>query len=58
MECYYCGKVIEQPKDMFLSKDKLKEKLERIDQIKRLTGAMMMLTTNTERVVAIFANSR
>lgn len=58
LECYYCGKVIEQTKEMFLSKEHLKEKLDRIDQIKRIIGAMMMLTTNTKRVVATFAGSK
>ncbi len=58
LECYHCGKVIVQTKEMFINKDHMKEKLERVDQIKRLAGAMMMLTTNTKRVVSIFANSR
>lgn len=57
LECYYCGKVIQDTKTQFLSKDDVKEKLSRLDQIKRIIGAMMMLTTNTKRVVAAFANS-
>ena len=43
---------------MFMNKDHLKEKLDRIEQIKRMIGAMMMLTTNTKRVVANFTTSR
>ena len=43
---------------MFLSKEQVKEKLDRIDQIKRIIGAMAMLTTNSKRLVANFANSR
>ena len=43
---------------MFLNKEHVKEKLVRIDQIKRIIGAMMMLTTNTKRVIATFAGSR
>lgn len=43
---------------MFLNKEHLKEKLDRIDQIKRIIGAIMMLTTNTKRVVATFAGSK
>lgn len=41
-----------------MNKDHLKEKLDRIEQIKRMIGAMMMLTTNTKRVVANFTTSR
>lgn len=58
LECYWCGKLIEDTKLQFLNKDQLKEKLDRLDQIKRIIGAMMMLTTNTKRVVATFASSR
>jgi hypothetical protein len=42
---------------MYLNKDKMKEKLDRIQQIQGIIGAMMMLTTNSKRIVANFTNS-
>ena len=36
----------------------MKEKLDRLDQIKRIVGAMMMLNTNTKRLVASFTGSK
>jgi hypothetical protein len=56
LECYHCGKKVTLPS--FLSKDHLQEKLDRLEQIKRMIGSMMMLTSNTKRVVAQFAQSR
>jgi hypothetical protein len=55
LECYHCGKKVTVPS--FLSKDNLQEKLDRLEQIKRMIGSMMMLTSNTKRVVAQFAQS-
>jgi hypothetical protein len=43
---------------MFLNKDHIKEKLDRIGQIKGIIGEMMMLTTTTKRIVANFTSSR
>ena len=56
VECYHCGKKVTVPS--FLTKDHVQEKLERLEQIKRMIGSMMMLTSNTKRVVAQFAESR
>lgn len=56
LECYHCGKKVTVPS--FLTKDHVQEKLERLEQIKRMIGSMMMLTSNTKRVVAQFAESR
>lgn len=56
-ECYWCGKDVPKIETMFLNKDKIKEKLDKLEQIKRIIGAMMMLTTNTKRVVATFTSS-
>lgn len=56
-ECYWCGKVVQKAETMFINKDQMKEKLDRLDQIKRIVGAMMMLTTNTKRIVANFTSS-
>lgn len=57
-ECYWCGKAVQSVDDMFLNKDNLKEKLDRVEQIKGLIGAMMMLTTNSKRIVATFTSSK
>lgn len=56
LECYHCGKKLTTP--AFLSKDHLQEKLDRLEQIKRMIGSMMMLTSNTKRIIATFAQSR
>lgn len=43
---------------MFINKEHIKEKIDKLEQIKRMIGAMMMLTTNTKRIVANFTSSR
>lgn len=57
MECVDCGK--DNPySTLFLSKEHLKEKVDRIKQLQRILGAMMMLTANTKKVVARFTSSK
>ena len=56
-ECYWCGKVIKNPDDLYLNKDTMKQKIDRIQQIQGIIGAIMMLTTNSKRIVANFTSS-
>ena len=56
-ECYWCGKVVQTPENMFVSKENVQEKIDRIQQIQGIIGAMMMLTTNSKRIVANFTSS-
>lgn len=56
LECFHCGKEYSF-NNQFLNKDFIKEKLDRIGQLRRMIGAMMLLTTNTKKVVATFTAS-
>ena len=55
LECFYCGKP-ELPN--FVTKELFKEKVDRLEQIKRMISQLMVLTANSKRIVANFANSR
>lgn len=55
MECFYCGKTGIMP---FITKDLMQEKLERLEQIKRMISQTMVLTANSKRMIVNFANSR
>jgi DNA-directed RNA polymerase subunit N (RpoN/RPB10) len=55
IECFYCGKP-ETPN--FVTKELFKEKIDRIEQIKRMISQLMVLTANSKRIVANFASSR
>lgn len=41
----------------FVTKELFKEKIDRIEQIKRMISQMMVLTANSKRIVANFASS-
>lgn len=58
LECYHCGKYIEDPKTMFINKDMFKEKLDRIGQIQNILGTINMLTFKTRLVVSNFEGSK
>lgn len=59
IECVNCriekGKLVQEA---FYNKDHYKEKIDRIGQLNRMIGAMMLLTTNSKKVVAAFTRSK
>lgn len=56
VDCYYCGKPDFQIP--FLGKEHVREKLDRLGQIRMMIGSLMLLTENTKKVFAAFAESK
>ncbi len=59
IECINCEKEKSNlVQEAFYNKEHYKEKIDRIGQLNRMIGAMMLLTTNSKKVVGAFTRSR